>query len=709
LTFRVLCEISAEYDGRRVDLKSPQQRALFALLTLAGGRAVSTDQLVERMWGPQAEGSLRSTVRTYVLRLRRGFADVGVTEPVIETLSYGYRLVAASVTDLETFDDHTVRARAARGRGDFAEASGLFTTALEQWRGLPLSGARAYYVDEERSRLEQIRVAALEERIGLDLGLGRDAVLEGELLELVKQHPLRERLHEFLMLTLYRDGRQADALEVYQRVRRTLDEELGVGPGHGLREMQRRILQADSTLFPSVVSRAGVMGCASSPDSCVDQVEPVPGSLGLITAQQLPADTSDFTGRDELVARLSQQLTSGHGPALLGLSGLDGMGKTTLAVRLAHTIRERFPDGQLYADFGGGGDRPVPVTQVLARFLRALGVSGPLPEGYEERAMLWRSCLVGRRVLIVLDDVACSDHVCQLLPATAGCSAILTSVRQFDATALRWERIGPMSESESSALFDKIAGAERRVAEPGAWLGLRDITAGYPWSVRMVGRRVVARPLWNLEDVLSQVRDETDAPTGLHEDCRRMRRAVERAMRLVNSEVVDAFRLLGAAQISDFTAESAAALFDTNRTRALAVLDELAEVQLLGRGSDGSFGMITPVRAYARMSAREADRPDEIRASLERLRRFYKESESNAKIVRDARRGPAGPEYQTRLWGGVRFVDKGEAQRWLNDHTADLEMLTEQLLCFSPVHAPVVDDSLTRVRFTPPAPAFISA
>jgi DNA-binding SARP family transcriptional activator len=684
LAFGVLGEVAAEHLGRPVDLGSPQQRALFGLLMLADGRPVSTERLLERMWGPRIERTLRSTVRTYVLRLRRAFADVGVEAPVIETLSYGYRLAAHGGIDLNVFNEHLARARAARDSGDLVVASELLTTALGEWRGTPLAGARAFFVEEERSRLGQIHVAALEDRIQLDLELGRDTVLEGELLELVKRYPLRERLHEFLMLTLYRSGRQADALEAYQRVRRVLNDELGVAPGPGLSDMQRRILQSDPGLLPrqSISIQSGIRRSQPAGAQSISE--------WATARHQLPADTPDFTGRADLIARLDRLLSGERGPNLVGLCGLDGMGKSTLAVRVAHIVKERFPDGQFYADLRGETDEPVSVGEILGRFLRAMGLIGTIPDADEERAVLWRSSLIGRRILVVLDDATGAEQVQQILPASAGCAAIVTSVRQFEEPGLRWECVGPLEKPECGALFDKIVGPGMRAAEPAHCSSLLDLTGGYSRFVRAAGRRVLECPNWPLASVLEQLRENMNSPIGIRADSQRTLRAVQRSVALVDPEVGRAFRLLAALQVSTFIPEAVAALLEIARSRATAILHELAEVHLLICRRNGLFEMISPVRSYARAHAREIERPEHVRAAVIRMRRFYQETETNARMWRDVSGSAAAKEFQTDSHCGLRFLDGESAARWLDEHEIDSQMLAHQSEQFSPAHAPVV-------------------
>ena len=246
--FSVLGPVRAWRDGREIDLGSPQQCGVLGLLLLGGGRPVAVEALVDQLWGELAPSSARETVRTYLSRLRRAL-PVGESGSMIDSGRGGYALpLAPGSLDLLVFEDRVARARGARADGDNAGAAGLLREALALWRGPALAGARGKFVANERARLDQLRLVALEERLALDLDLGRHAEVLAELASLVVGYPLQERLRELQMLALYRCARQADALEVYRSVRGLLDRELGIEPGPDLRALHERMLRADPTL-----------------------------------------------------------------------------------------------------------------------------------------------------------------------------------------------------------------------------------------------------------------------------------------------------------------------------------------------------------------------------------------------------------------------------------------------------------------------------
>jgi DNA-binding SARP family transcriptional activator len=283
--FSVLGPVRAWRDGRELDLGSPQQCGVLGLLLLGGGRPVAVETLVDQLWGELAPTSARETVRTYLSRLRRALPGPE-SGSLIESGRGGYALpVAPEALDLAVFEDRVARARSSRAEGDTAAAAGLLREALALWRGPALAGARGRFVAHERTRLDQLRLVALEERLALDLDLGRHGEVLAELASLVIGYPLQERLRELQMLALYRCARQADALEVYRGVRGLLDRELGIEPGPDLRALHERMLRADPVLDLPAAGRAP----ASPPSDQRAAVRVGTGEVGTRLATGAPA------------------------------------------------------------------------------------------------------------------------------------------------------------------------------------------------------------------------------------------------------------------------------------------------------------------------------------------------------------------------------------------------------------------------------------
>ncbi len=245
LEFRLLGPVEAVVDGRPVALPAAKPRALLAVLLLDRNRVVSVGRLVEDLWGDEPPETATKALQGYVSQLRKALgAERLLTKPP------GYSLrVEDGELDLDRFEALAREGRELLGSGESKAAAKRLAEALELWRGTPFAEFESEpFARDAGARLEDARLAALEERIEADLALGRHARLIPELEELVAREPLRERPRAQLMLALYRSGRQADALELYRRTRETLSDELGIEPSLELQELERRMLQHDPTL-----------------------------------------------------------------------------------------------------------------------------------------------------------------------------------------------------------------------------------------------------------------------------------------------------------------------------------------------------------------------------------------------------------------------------------------------------------------------------
>jgi predicted ATPase/DNA-binding SARP family transcriptional activator len=387
LRFAVLGPVRAWRGATELDLGSPQQRAVLAALLLAEGRHVSVAALVDALWGDEPPNSAVSTVRTYMSRLRHrlGTSTAGGGYDVIESAGAGYVLLMRSATlDLNLFLRWTMEAHAA-GNGlhaDAARAAGLLQDALGLWRGVPLAGLPGPYAESQRVRLAELQMAALEQHLALDIELGGHVAAATELRSLLASHPLRERLSELLMLALYRSGRQADALAVFDSTRHLLIEELGVHPGAALRDMRQRILPADE----------GLIGPAFR-----DLKRPVG-----------PSPVTSLVGRDDEVEQVAGLLTS-RDRRLVVLTGAGGIGKTRLALAVLERSRPDWRDGAAFVDLSPVTD-PGLVPDAIASAL------GLVVQGRERSLDTLGRCLAGRDMLLVLDNF---EHVLGAAPVVA--------------------------------------------------------------------------------------------------------------------------------------------------------------------------------------------------------------------------------------------------------------------------------------------------
>ncbi|MFD5558957.1 BTAD domain-containing putative transcriptional regulator [Streptomyces sp. NPDC127068] len=625
---------------------SPQQRALLAALLLRDGRMATAAQLIDALWGDDPPSQALAAVRTYASRLRKALGP-GVL--VTEAGGYAIRMPSEAL-DLTHAEDLAAGAEKARAEGDLQRARTLLNQALTQWDGEPLASVPGPYADTQRTRLEELRLQLLETRLDLDLEQGCHAEAVSELTALTAAHPLRERLRELLMLALYRSGRQAEALAVYADTRRLLADELGVDPRPGLSELQQGILRADPALAEPVTA---------TPEPVAAPVRPA----------QLPATVPDFTGRAAFVSELSEVLATAEGRvmAVSAVAGIGGVGKTTLAVHVAHASRTRFPDGQLYVDLQGAGPRSAEPEAVLGAFLRALGTPDPsIPETLEERAALYRTLLDGRRVLVLLDNARDAAQVRPLLPGTEGCATLVTSrVRMVDLAGAHLVDLDVMSPEEAMQLFTRIVGEERVGSEREAALDVVAACGFLPLAIRIAASRLAARRTWTVSTLAAKLADERRRLDELQAGDLAVKATFELGYGQLEPAQARAFRLLGIADGPDVSLAAAAAALDLCEDDTEDLLEALVDTSLLESAAPGRYRFHDLLRLYARSCAeRDEQPPAERTAALARLLDFYLATAAGVYALE--RPGDRTVDHLERTARpGLSFTDRGAALDWL--------------------------------------------
>ncbi|RKN60372.1 SARP family transcriptional regulator [Streptomyces klenkii] len=607
LRFALLGRLRAWRGDEELKLGSPQQQAFLAVLLLRRERAASMADVVDALWGenppPRAVGALR----TYASRLRKLLEPeraAGESPRVLVSVPDGYALhVPREAVDLARFEDHVASAGRARRAGQLAEARARLRLALEPWQDAPLPGIPGAAMDAHRARLADQRLTALEARLELDLELDGPRSVLAELAVLAAHHPLRERLRALQMKVLHRDGRSAEALAVYEEARLRLSEELGLEPGRDLAEA-RDLLTAPDT--------SGGTG--------------LPAPVAPLLPAQLPGDLADFTGRAALVADLCALLTSdrpGAAPTV-AVSGAGGVGKSALAVHIAHRVRESFPHGQLYADLQGAGGHPADPATVLGSFLRALGVDdAAIPECPAERSALFRTRLDGRRVLILLDNAHGPEQVRPFLPGPPSCAVLVTSrAKPAGPASARLVDLDVMTPGEALELLGKVMGPARVAAEADDAARLVSACGHLPLAVRIVAARLATRPAWPLGALYGRLADERHRLAQL----RVADLAVEAAFALGHARLRPAqqraFRLLALPDGPHVSSAAAAAVLGLPEPEAEALCESLVDVSLLESPAPGRYRYHDLLRLYARGRASAEESPEGRAASLRRLLEF---------------------------------------------------------------------------------------
>jgi tetratricopeptide (TPR) repeat protein len=513
----------------------------------------------------------------------------------------GYALVtAADTVDLAVFKALLSRGRAARSDDDDVSAAGLLGEGLALWNGTALAGVPGPHAEVQRRLLDELRLAAIQERLACYLDLGRYAEAASELSVLVAAYPLVERFREMLMIALYGAGRQAEALAVFDATRRVLREELGVDPAPRLQEVHRRILAADPTLERPAAASAPVPPAVRVPRPAVSLVRPA----------QLPADVPDFVGRgDEL--RLLAGLVNAQGARsspVVVIGGMAGVGKTTLAVHAAHRQAAEFPDGQLYVNLRGFGPDSASLhpAEALGSMLDAFGVpAGNLPTGLEERAALYRSLLVNRRVLVVLDNAQDAAQVRPLLPGGAGCLAIVTSRNQLPGvTATHGAhpvRLQLFGVHQAREFLRRRLGRRAATAQPAALDEIIDLCERLPLALAIVAARAAQNPAFPLAAIAEELRvaqGSLDAFVG-EDEVTNARAVFSWSYEALQPQAAWLFRLLALHPGPDVAVPAAASLVALPARRTRILLAELSRAHLLTEHTSGRYGCHDLLRVYA--------------------------------------------------------------------------------------------------------------
>jgi DNA-binding SARP family transcriptional activator/tetratricopeptide (TPR) repeat protein len=669
--FRLLGPVEIEAGGELRPLPRRRERCLLAVLLLEANRVVPVSQLAELLWDGDPPDRARRMIYGQVSRLRAALAtSTGREDVALATVGDGYRIEV----DPYAVDAHRFRMLledAAACSGDLADRVDRIRAALDLWRGPALGNAASPWL---RARvcadLAEQRLAAIEDMLSASLALRREREILPELARIAAEHPDRESLVALHMRALYQAERKPAALEVYESARAYLAGELGLDPGPGLRELQLAILR--DQLEVSAPPAGEPRQCAPATRRTGPPAS-VPG--------QLPADVRGFVGREAQLAALDALLTGTAGTsevAIAAVGGTAGVGKTALAIHWGHRMRDRFPDGQLYADLRGHSPgAPRAPLEVLAGFLHALGTPGnQVPANVDEAAARYRSLLSGKRILVVLDNAGEAEQVRPLLPGAPGCVVVVTSRSQLGGLVARdgahWLRLDVLTTAEARLLLERMLGGQRvhTEPEPAAELAWR---CGYlPLALRVAAANLTTRPQsiadflaqWPAQDRLAALAVGGDPDSavaasfdlsyaGLPDPARRM------------------FRLLGLAPGPDLTAEAGAALAGMPVGQAAGLLRTLAWAHLLDERVAGRYACHDLLRAYAADRAVQEEVGADRDAARRRLLDWYagRAQAAAETLYPHMLRLPADDAPDDPAW---TFEDPAGAHAWLTGEHANL-------------------------------------
>ena len=646
MRFRLLGPLEVRVGEEWRGIGAPKWRSVLAALLVDAGQVVSADALINEVWGDVPPARAANLVSIYVLRLRRLMGDADSS--LLVTRAPGYLLrVRAEDTDALLFEAMVRDGRRAFDAGDPQGAAGRLTEALALWHGRPLADVPPTpRVEAEAERLAELRLGALELRITAELACGGHAEAVAEIRRLLADHPLREGLWLLLMQALDGAGRHAEALEVYGRAREVISDQLGVDPGAELRQFHAELLARDTETPAGTISAGTVTARPGKrepepgpprPAARAGRGTRAAGRSGPAPAQ-LPADVADFTGRDEQVKRLSDLLSGAGARSEPGavriavVAGAGGLGKTSLAVHAAHRVRRKFPDGQLYVDLLGATPNPLPAGDVLARFLRDLGVDGrDIPLDEDERAARYRTALAAQRVLVVLDNAREAAQVRPLLPGSASSAVLVTTrSRMPDLASTRLVDLNVLTDDEALALFVKVVGEERAAAEPEAAAELLEACAGLPLAIRICAARLATRSGWTIGAMADRLRDEHRRLDEMRAGDLAVRASFQVSFASLpastDKQGIDparAFCLLGLWHGPSISAAAAAALFGIPQYSAEDVLEILVDTHLLESTAPDRYRFHDLLRVYASERAAADLSAGDRAAAVSRLLGWY--------------------------------------------------------------------------------------
>ena len=561
----VLGPFEAVDGDRPLELSARKPRALLAALALRGGVVASSESLIEALWGMSVPDSAASLLRVYVAQLRRV-----LPEGRLLTRAPGYVLrLEPGELDAARFEDLAADARRAAAEGDVRLARALYGRALALWRGDALADlADEPFAHLEAARLDELRLGCLEGRLEADLAIGRHAEVLPELERLAAEHPLRERLQALQMLALYRAGRQAEALECFQEARSALVEELGLEPGEELRELERRILRHDPSLIAT------------------EEAHP--------SLRAVPLPRTATVGREREVDELGRLVLD---PAcrLATVTGPGGIGKTRVALEVAHAARGRLADGAAFVDLAPVGDP----GQLMSAIGRALGLRETGSVGWRD---LVEEHLRPRELLLVLDNM---EHltgggrvVSELLDTAPQVTVLATSRRVLRLAAEHVRELRPLDRHAARELLVSRARAAGVDVDP-ADTDLEEIGArleGVPLAIELAAPRLraiapaeLARSLDSRLGVLGG--GSRDAPLR-H---RTMRAAIDWSFELLAPGEQQLVARLAVFR-GGFTREAAAAV--ASEEAAGGPLSALVDASIVIH-DDGRYRLLDVVREYA--------------------------------------------------------------------------------------------------------------
>lgn len=594
----VLGPVELRVDGKRRLYGVAKEVQLLALLALDASRAVPLDELVNRLWEGSPPLKPRSSLHSYATRLRRR-----VTAERLVHQAHAYTLaVPPDVVDCHRFQRLTTQARSLAGSGNNTRALELLREAEALWRGAPLTGFTGLWAAQVRHEWEERRLSASLLRCGIELRLNRFDAVVAELASLAESRPTDETVTAHYMTAAYGCGRQGDALEAYEVLRRNLRAE-GTEPGEAVRRVHRGILDR---LPVDEVSpdRTAATARASAPNN-------------------LPAHSGVLTGRTEELTDLLRHAQPGA-VAFHSISGMGGVGKSLLALHAARELARLYPSAQLYVNMGAHSGRPpVPPAAALTSLLQSLGIPArSVPRDLDALTTLWRSLLADRRAVVILDDVADAAQVWPLLPGKSSSLVLLTSRRRLTGIpGLRQIFLDVLPQKDAESLFRRLVGAGREY-DPADVAELVRLADKLPLAVELLAGRLSSHPTWTAGHLVERMSQRQGRLAEIRNGTSELAVAFALSYDTLPPDQQRVFRLLSLHWTPVFGSHATAALTGLPLARTERLLEQLLDARLLQEPVADRYTMHDLVGAYAHSLMSAEPGPDREEAQ-DRLAMFY--------------------------------------------------------------------------------------
>ncbi|MFJ4655867.1 BTAD domain-containing putative transcriptional regulator [Nocardia sp. NPDC088792] len=642
--FELFGPLTVRHNGNIIEIPRAKHRVVLATLLLQANRVITAEELIQQLWGSNPPATARKTLQGYIARLRKALGA-----ELLVSRAAGYAIVvAADQVDLNRFDTLLAQAEQATEPHDRAR---LLRAAMSEARGTPLVDISSDYLKQgDGAALVERWLNATEQWAEAEMAVGRHADVLPRLRSLVSEHPFRETAWWQLMVALFRAGRQADALGAYQEVRLLFAGELGVEPGEELRALHQQILAEPDTIAKPLFDHA--------PAHRGERPDKSPFTL--------PPSHAEFVrhGIEQEVTRALTAVRDANSddestPRIVALHGPAGIGKTTLAVRVAHAVSGHFPDGQLFVDLQESGTPREPVD-VLREVVRALGIRhAAVPTDLGALGALYRSLLSRRRVLMVLDGAVSEAQVRPLIPAAPTSALLVSSLKMLPTLdSAHHVRFGLLSPRESVDILARIIGPDRVAAEERVAGQLAGLCGQLPLAIRIVAARLLARPHWRLAQLVDRLTPESRRLDELVAGDLSVRSSLEVSYRALDAPARRAFRLLSLLEMPSFQVHVAAAALNLPEDRTEELLEQVAAHHLLDaefvKGNGIRFAYHDLVRLYARQRCLDEDPAHGRHETVERaLAAWYSAPYPRSSSIA-AHTDPTKPVAGHRPWGRSR-------------------------------------------------------